>query len=109
MPLVRPKKSVIPKQNGLKDIDYLQNDIMDGAQSTSRSENPFLIVLDPRTNDPLYGVVINLTLPPPPNPATPLVTGRADGLSLVGAAARFVDEKCEVIRGIVEAISHIAI
>ena len=36
---------------------------MDGAQSTSRSENPFLIVLEPRTNDPLYGVVINLIVP----------------------------------------------
>ena len=82
---------------------------MDGAQSTSRSENPFLIVLDPRTNDPLYGVVINLTLPPPPNPARSLARTEAEGLPLVSAAARFVDEKCEVIRYIVEAISHIAI
>ena len=83
---VRPKKSVIPKQNGLKDIDYLQNDIMDGAQSTSRSENPFLIVLDPRTNDPLYGVVINLVVPPEPQLVLPLVDGPAAATSLVEPA-----------------------
>ena len=77
---------MIPKQNGLKDIDYLQNDIMDGAQSTSRSENPFLIVLDPRTNDPLYGVVINLAVPPEPQLALPLVDGPAAATSLVEPA-----------------------
>ena len=40
---------------------YLQNVIIDDAQSTSRSENPFLIVLKLSANDPLYGLVINLT------------------------------------------------
>ena len=41
---------------------YLQNVIIDDAQSTSRSENPFLIVLKLSSNDPLYGLVINLAL-----------------------------------------------
>ena len=39
---------------------YLQTVIIDYAQRTSRSENPFLIVLKLVSNDPLYGLVINL-------------------------------------------------
>ena len=39
---------------------YLQPVIIDDAQRTSRSENPFLIVLKLSSNDPLYGLVINL-------------------------------------------------
>ena len=41
---------------------YLQTVIIDDAQRTSRSENPFLIVLKLSSNDPLYGMVINLAL-----------------------------------------------
>ena len=41
---------------------YLQTAIIDDAQRTSRSENPFLIVLKLSSNDPLYGMVINLAL-----------------------------------------------
>ena len=52
---------------------YLQTVIIDYAQRTSRSENPFLIVLKLVSNDPLYGLVINLNAPPPPYPLFSLV------------------------------------
>ena len=53
--------SVIICQLTIRNI-YLQTAIIDYAQRTSRSENPFLIVLKLSSNDPLYGLVINLAL-----------------------------------------------
>ena len=62
--LVAPAMSqilVIICQLTIRNI-YLQTVIIDDAQRTSRSENPFLIVLKLSSNDPLYGMVINLAL-----------------------------------------------